>query len=63
MLFQDINVVAVRMEGGDPDLSPLLSVVPVIVIRAEIGDAVPAQDLGDPFREGGLARGAVTYHP
>ena len=50
------------MEGGDPDLSPFLPVVPVIVIRAEIRDPVAAQDLGDSLGEGGLARGAVTHH-
>jgi hypothetical protein len=62
MLIKDIDIVAVGMEGGNPDLSPFLPVVSVIVVRAEIRDPVTAQDLGDSLRESGLARGTVTHH-
>ncbi len=62
MLLKDINIVAVGMEGGDPGLRPFLPVVPVIVIRTEVRDPVPAQDVSNPFRDGGLAGGAVTHH-
>ena len=60
VLGEDVEVVAVRMERRDVALGPLLAVVAVVVVGAEVRHLVVAEDTHEPARDRGLPGPGVT---
>ena len=60
MLLNDIQVVAVGMEGCNPQFSALLAVVAVVVVGADDSDVFFPQDLGNATGEGGFSSSTIT---
>ena len=60
VLAEDVEVVAVGMERRDVALGPLLAVVAVVVVGAEVGDLVVAEHAREPTPDRGLAGARVS---
>jgi hypothetical protein len=60
MLTDDVHVVAVRVQGGDAELGALCPVIAVVVIGADVGDVVLAQDADEAAADRRLAAGRVA---
>src|SRR5918996_5797256 len=60
VLAHDVDVVALGIERCDVSLGALLSVVPVVVVGADVGDLVLAEDADEAAGEGRLARRRVA---
>ena len=56
MLVQDVDVVAVRVQRGEPMLGALLAVVAVIVVGGDVRDLLLAENADKPARQRRLAR-------
>ena len=54
MLGEDVEVVAVGVERRDVPLGPLLAVVAVVVVGAEVRDLVVAEHADEAARDRGL---------
>ncbi len=60
VLREDVEVVAVRMQRRDVPLGPLLAVVPVIVVGAEVGHLVVAEHADEAAGDRRLPRPGVA---
>src|SRR5919106_3077417 len=60
VLAYDVDVVALGIERCDVPLGALLAVVPVVVVGADVGDLVLAEDPDEAAGEGRLARRRVA---
>jgi hypothetical protein len=60
IVAHDVHVVALRSERSDVSLGPLLAVVPVVVVRADVGDLVFAENADEAAGEGRLPRRRVA---
>ena len=60
MLGEDVQVVAVGMERCDVALGPLLAVVAVVVVCAEVRDLVVTEHPDEPARDRRLPGSRVT---
>jgi hypothetical protein len=50
------------MESGNPFLSPLATVIAVIVIRADDGDVLWTENLGNPSGQRCFSRSTIAYY-
>jgi hypothetical protein len=60
VLAGDVDVVAIGVERGDAVLGTLLSVKAVVVVGADVGDSVLAQDANEPSRDRRLPRRGIA---
>jgi hypothetical protein len=59
MLLHDVQVIGIGVEGSDPQLFALGTIITMIVIGADDCDIINAQNLGNPLGQGGFASGAI----
>ena len=60
VLGDDVEVIAVRMQRRDPVFGSLAAVIAVVIVGADVGDVVLAQDPHQTARDRGLAGGGVA---
>src|SRR6266571_2948008 len=63
MLCHHIEIVACRVQGRDAQLLALLSVIAMVIVRAEHRDTLRAQNLSDASTQRRLASGTVSHDP
>ena len=63
VLGDDVEVVAIGMQWGDPELGALLAVVAVVVVDADMGDVFLAQHADQPPGDGGLTGRRIADDP
>src|SRR3972149_11753175 len=59
--FKHVKIVAIGMQRRDAQLRALLAIIFVIIVGADGGDAIRAEDVDQPAGECAFPGGAISY--
>ena len=59
--FKHVEIIAIGMQGRDAQLRAFITIIFVIIVGADGGDAIRAEDVDQPAGERAFAGGAISY--